>query len=322
MSNPVQVDLRALVANPIPSNLLSPVLVQCPCHDDPGASLGVYHDHLYCHGKCQRYFRRYESVALLLGWWNGNPETAKQAVAKVYSRLDSLPLAQRVEAVKKPPKPIDNALADTFHRYLLSSPETLAYFMAWRGLKEETIAEFNLGYTGTHFTIPVFGSAGGGRQELCNIRYRQDPRVLPDGEGSKYSGLQGRNERALYSVRRMVDIERAGSCWIFEGEFDSQIGWQLGLPSVTITNGAGVLGELPQLIREIGLNPATWIIAVDQDEAGEKAAWELQQQLGSAAVRARWDESYKDISAFNAAGGRRQDIMLDRLTEQQRAWYT
>lgn len=304
---PIKVDLRALVVNPLPRGL-SPVLVQCPCHNDPGASLAVYDNHAFCHGTCQRYFRRYEGIALLLGWWDGRPETVNRALAKVYSSLDSLPLAQRVQAADRPLKPLDKALADTFHRYLLSSPETLAYFMAWRGLEERTVEEFNLGYTGTHFTIPVPAGSGGG--ELYTIRYRQDPRLFSDGEGSKYSGITGRNTATLYSMRSLVDIERAGECWLLEGEYDAQVGKQLGFPSATITNGAGALVRVVELIIAAGVKPTKWVIAVDQDEAGEKAAWELQQQLGSAAVRARWDSGYKDISAFNVAGGRGQDIRL------------
>lgn len=302
----IEVDLRTIVGTPRGNN---PIMVACPCHEDPAASLGVYSDHVYCFAT-RRFFRRYESAALLLGLWNGRPETVEQAVKMVRPKLSSIQVQRPIQVSSAVPKPIDKHLADTFHRYLLSSSEALAFFKSWRGLTEETIAEFNLGWTGSHFTIPVPGDSRGG--PLYGIRFREDPRVPTDGP--KYSGFSGRNARRLYSMRCLVDLERAGSVWVFEGEYDSQVGWQLGLPSVTMTNGSGSLLELPTLLKDVGLKPARYVIATDQDEAGEQAAWELCKQLGSAAVRARWDSSYKDISAFHVAGGTVQDI---HLTGQQ-----
>lgn len=302
--NPVEVDLRALVTASVPSKLLSPVLITCPCHDDPGASLGVYHDHLYCHGKCQRHFRRYEGVALLLGWWDGRPETVKPALAKVYSRLDSLPLAERVDAVNKPVKPVDPSLADTFHRYLLSQAADLAFFKSWRGLAEKTIDELNLGFTGSHFTIPVYGRGG----ELCGVRYRMDPRH--PGDGPKYSGITGHNQAMAYCLKTLK-IDPWRSIWLFEGEYDAAVGYQIGVPAVTMTNGAGQIAPIVELAADAGFKPNKWVLALDQDEAGEKAAWELKQQLGSAAIRARWDPKYKDITELVKAGGDRWDIRLN-----------
>ena len=144
MTAPQMVDLRSLVCNPVPTRDY-PIKLACPLHNDPGASLAVYADHCYCYGACRRYFRRYESVALLTGAWNGKPETVEAAILAVRSKLSSMGTVQRGTTVSQPEKPLDKSLASTFHRYLLSSSEALGFFKTWRGLKEETIAEFNLG---------------------------------------------------------------------------------------------------------------------------------------------------------------------------------
>lgn len=297
-----QVDLRTIIGRPRGN---SPILVACPCHNDPAASLAVYADHAYCYGK-RRYFRRYESAALLLGLWDGKPETVEQAVYRVRPMLGKIKIALPQPEKSSAVKPIDPALADTFHRYLLASPDALCYFKQWRGLTDATIDEFKLGWTGTAFSIPVFGLGG----ELVGMRYRADDRLRMDTP--KYSGLSGHNTATPYSL---VNIEDSEDLWVFEGELDSIVGHQLGLPSATMTNGAGSLARLPGLLKDSGLNPRRWVLATDQDEAGEQAAWELKQQLGSAAVRARWDSNYKDISAFHVAGGTRKDI---RLTGQEK----
>lgn len=313
-SEPIKVNLQALVGTP-KMKADDPIMVQCPCHADPAASLGVYWDHAYCFAT-RRFFRRYESAALLLRdangkpLWNGDPKTVERAVKLVRPKLSSIQVQRAVStAVQAPPKPIDPALADTFHRYLLASSEALSFFKSWRGLTEETIERLCVGWTGSAFSIPVFNRAG----TLLGLRFRRDDRVPQDTP--KYSGLSGRNGATLYSLREIDGLQRRakadnGDLWVWEGELDFATGHQLGLPSATMTNGAGSLARLPELVREAGLNPSRWVIATDQDEPGEQAAWELCKLLGHAAVRARWDSGYKDISAFNVAGGTVQDIRL------------
>lgn len=296
-TNAIKVDLRSLVGEPKSTH---PILVSCPCHPDPSASLAVYADHAYCYAM-RRYFRRYESAALLLGVWDGKPETVGDAVKTVRPLLGKA----RLEAPKKHihTKHLDQSLADTFQRYLLACPRDLGFFKSWRGLNDKTIHELKLGFTGSHFTIPVFGWGG----ELLGMRYRMDPRSPSDGP--KYSGVSGYNSAQAYSIKTI----RRGAwleLWVFEGEYDAAVGHQLGLPSATITNGAGSLIKLPEMVLKAGIRPHRWCIATDQDEAGDKAAWELKQLLGSSALRAHWAEKYKDITEFNKAGGTHKDILL------------
>lgn len=304
MTEPIMVDLRALVGG-----TTNPVLVSCPCHDDPAESLGVYPDHAFCYGR-RRYFRRYEAAALLLGLWDGNPKTVQAAVASVRPILASGRFrGQEKSSAVSTPVPLDRSMPDTFHRYLIASPEDLAFFKQWRGLTDEVIDFLNLGFTGSHFTIPVYGKDGG----LRGVRYRADPRV--DLDGPKYSGIAGHNGRMLYSAPCFCDIEKSGVAWVVEGELDLAAGRVLGLPALTMTNGFDSLTQLPMLLSSAGVKPYRWIIATDADEAGDRAAAALHKILDPLSVRAAWDTSYKDLSALVAAGGTREDI---RLTGQEK----
>lgn len=306
------VDLRVLAGTPI-GNL--PIMIKCPLHDDPNASMAVYKDHLYCHGTCQRFIRRFAGAALLLGAWDGSPATELAAVRAVRPMLDKLPKSSPSTEARV--ADLDLSSPATFHRYLLSQPDTLAYFMAWRGLTEETIHEHQFGYTGSHFTIPVYSAT----QDLLAIRYRQDDRQFGTGSDKKYSGLSGRNTTRLYDMRCLCDSTRnrgnLGELWVVEGEYDSAVGFQLGANTATLTNGAGQLVRLPDMLYEVGIRPNRWIIATDQDEAGDKAADDLQRLLGNTSQRAVWPSAYKDLSEFSKAGGRLDDIGIEKpLTER------
>jgi Toprim-like len=308
MEKPIDVDLRLIVGEPV-GNL--PIMIKCPLHNDPNASLEVRRDHLYCHGTCQRFIRRYAGAALLLGLWDGAPETELAGVRAVKPLLGKYKNFTPATSSVAKAAPLDLSAPETFHRYLLSQEDTLAYFMAWRGMTEETIHVHQFGYTGSHFTIPVLTASG----TLLQLRYRQDDRQYGAFTDRKYTGLTGHNDSRLYSLRQLchhpsgtLDI---GAIWIFEGEYDSAVGTQLGAYSITLTNGAGQLVKIPPLLNDMGIKPQRWIIATDQDEAGDKAAYDLQKLLGQASTRAVWASKYKDISEYNKAGGTLEDISLE-----------
>lgn len=286
------IDLRRLIDSDLYED--KPVMLPCPLHTDPSASLAVYEDHLYCYGGCG-YFRRYAGAALLLGLWNGEPETELEAVRAVKSRLPSSSSSENA-VVTRPPRPLDPHLPDTFHRFLLSDTPTLKYFMEWRGLTYQSVERWKLGWTGTHFTIPIYSQEG-----LVSVRYRRDDRLYDGEDTPKYQGVRGHNGVLVFDMRRLCQLLQ--EVWIVEGEYDAMVGEQLGATTFTLTNGAGRLATLPE---RLGVQPLRWVIATDQDEAGEKAAWELHRLLGSKAERARF--AGKDLSEFAKRGGKLADI--------------
>lgn len=300
------VDLRTIVGRP---HRDLPIKIPCPLHDDPGASLAVYEDHLFCYGACHRYFRRYAGAALLLGLWDGNPETEVDAVRKV--ELEKLETAEPKRTEKQPPEPVDPRAPRDFHRFLKGpmSGRLNDYLIGQRGFTEETIDLHQIGHTGTHFSLPVFGWSG----ELVSIRFRADP-LYTLADGNKYSGLSGHNETVLYPLPSTPTPE----LFITEGELDALATIQAGKNALTLTNGAGSLYTLPKLLDK--WYPQAWVLATDLDEAGWDAArklWESIRGLGRGAniVRAIWP-SGKDLSEFLASGGTMKDVKFLEYSQE------
>lgn len=301
MNDFLNVDIRTIIAVP---NRRKPVMIECPWHDDPLGSLAVYADHGYCYG-CWKYLRRYEMAAYLLGVWDGKPETVDAAIQKARKKIKHVKPYVQPTATQRPPQELDPAIPGTFHRYLLSKPDDLAFFQEWRGYSIDSIRKFQLGYTGTHFTIPVYSLSG----DVRSIRYRIDPRIPAASDGSKYEGLNGRNEAQLFSLPSFAGLTEVSSLYVVEGEYDDIAGDQLGLCVATITNGAGRIADtFLDSWRRLNISVRQWVIATDQDEAGERAAWELAKSLPSP-VRARW--SGKDMNEYMHAGGDASSIRLE-----------
>lgn len=306
----IEIDLRTVVMPDVRGS--GPVMVSCLLHDDPASSLAVYHDHLFCYGGCG-FIRRYAGLALLLGIWDGKPETEQDAVWELKRRGDLeqialvSPVVKQVKAKKQ--QKLDTSAVDTFHRYLLASPDTLEYFKSWRAISEEAIVEHRLGWTGSHFTLPVYDT----RSSLISLRFRRDERINTDQ--NKYSGTMGSNGTWLYDQTALCETVRVA--WVFEGEYDrivarQQLGRGTGVIPVTLTNGAGQLQKLPEMLAEIGVYPEEWVVCSDQDEAGEKAALGLIKLLGTSARRAYWPVG-KDLTEFTKAGGSIHDMVLTNM---------
>jgi hypothetical protein len=312
------IDLRVLTGKQARGD--QPIMVRCPFHDDTDASLGVYGDHAHCFApdcKGGRFVRRYALAALLLGLWDGKEEGELDGVRTVKGKLASggviLP-SSTVQVGRGRVKQTDEEveqMAATFHRYLMSDKaidattgvSMMQFLKEWRGYNEPIIREYRLGWTGTHFAIPVPSASGAVRA----IRYRPHPVLIGF---AKYEGLAGRNAPCLFSLPHVAK-GTGDALWITEGEFDHIATVQLGGWSVTITNGAGSLNELPAQFSTLSIAVNEWVVATDNDEAGEQAAWELAMQLPHP-LRAYWSVG-KDINAYMLAGGDLPSVRLERM---------
>jgi DNA primase len=303
MVNFIDVDIRLAVGRPVGE---MPIMIKCPFHQDSTASLAVYRSNIHCFGCEYHLYRRYSSLAFLVGLWDGvgdeNSEVVGRMVGLVKDRLgefigDGSPIRSSVP-------PINPYLADSFHQYMLKYAEgsMVDELMFKRGLTYETIKEAKLGYDGSRFTIPVYDLDG----SLYTIRYRADDEAgRVDGQAhKKYAGTRGRNTSRLYSLPNLRGLHEVEEVWVTEGEFDSLATRQEGKVAVTVTNGATSCWQAPEMACAIGLVPRRWVVALDQDAAGEAASEKLMTDLitrGQSAVRARWDK-YKDIGELLAAG--------------------
>lgn len=326
-----QIDLRLLFGQPRGSQ---PVKINCPMHllrlgvEDDKASMAVYDGNVHCFGCGYHLRRRGASLVFLLGEWDGlgdeDGEGCLDAVRRVKSRLHewkSGEMGQQAKARWTPPPPSEFEVL-AFHHYLLRYRQNRLHdeLIDRRGYSLETVKRYRLGHTGTHFTIPIPDLSDG----YSTIRYRADETVT-DVEGDdfrKYQGIYGRNEPVLYPLSAMPDMPEDASAivldelWIVEGEYDAISGNQAGHPTLTMTNGANTISRIVEMIKcELPwISVRRWVLATDQDPAGEKAASELARELslsGQVWTRARWDGA-KDLTEYYSNKGK--EVYYERVS--------
>ena len=317
--DPSQIDLRLAIGKPNEG----PLKMTCPPRihktrigqEDDRGSLAVYSDHLHCFGCGWHTTRRYASLAFLLGVWDGlgseNSLAVKEAVRRIKPRLPEFVTGKPAAVKKYVPPPVSPYDAEAFHQYLLYyRKDKLRELQETRGLSLESIERYKLGYTATHFSIPLFDLYG----NIHAIRYRADEAVVDTSDRNyrKYEGTWGYNEPFLYSVPALRGVRFVPELVIVEGEFDVIAACQAGMLAITITNGAGQIARIPELLPP-GLRVGRWVVAVDQDGAGEEAYRKLIHSpvlLDQEVVRARWYPG-KDLTDYFVGGGKREEIWLD-----------
>lgn len=123
---------------------------------------------------------------------------------------------------------------EEFVEALLSGREHLRVMREKRGLTKDTIEEYQLGWDGHRYTIPVRNRKG----ELVNVR-RYDPKAK-QGKDKMKSWSTGTGSRRLF----LPDIlDHSDTVIITEGEMDAVIGRQHGLPTLSHTAGASAWDE-------------------------------------------------------------------------------
>ena len=286
--NPREIDVRLAVGRPSGDN---PIKILCPMHPDVNPSLCVYRGNLNCLGCGFHVSRRYASLAFLLGYWDGHGDENSGIVRQAVRRINLKNYVGRgimKQATRNIP-PLDPYAADSFHQYLLRYGP-LGRLMRERGLTYATVCAYRLGYTGSHFTIPVYDMDG----RLYTLKYRADDRLVDadGGDMHKYGGISGHNSSVLFSLPTLRGRTQIDELWISEGEFDCISSTQAGCVTLTATNGASSLCRIPDMVANDlpWLIVKRWVLATDQDEAGESAATKLAAILGACAWRARWGE--------------------------------
>lgn len=229
---------------------------RCPFHDDSRPSLIIYPRRWECKAGCgsgdvvewvcrTRGVGRREAISFLR---DGLPDQIEQ---------------------KWTPKPkivhkeeLDQSLGLKYH---LQLQEREREWYHWRGLTDQTIEQFELGFgappggqTG-RFTIPIYDE----NKHLANVKYRVDDRCphcqspwtfkgeRSEGflenewycadckhrwvlDGSKFVGIKNHGEARLFGLETLKDAKR---CFIVEGELDRAIMVQNDYVAVSSTGG-------------------------------------------------------------------------------------
>lgn len=159
---------------------------------------------------------------------------------------------------------------EKFCEDLKNTPHALDYLTITRGINNQTIENFRLGYDKDKdaISIPVYK-----RGELINIRYRF---INPEGK-QKYTQEKG-CEVWIYNEDGIDKAQEKGAVLVVEGEFDLMSVWQSGLKAViSPASGKDSYGVWIELLDTI---PKVYI-AYDNDKPGKQASKEMAERIGT-----------------------------------------
>lgn len=161
---------------------------------------------------------------------------------------------------------IDPGLPAKYHAELMKNTGPIrTYIKERRGLTDETLRRFVIGWDGERLTIPIYNEFS----ELVNIRrYKwnsyEDSCKMVNYEDEVLNSYGG---DTLYGVENLLDPEIEKVLWC-EGEWDRIVSEQNGIPAVTNTAGAGNfrLEWFKLLAKKKDI-----LICYDNDDAGTTA---------------------------------------------------
>lgn len=241
----------------------SELAAQCPFCDDGGTHLSIGKEAFHCF-KCGKSGNVFQWLQ-----WTENIEFA-EAVRKASDLAGIVTTsAKKTQAPAKKPPVIPLKVAEEYHAKM---PEVRRQYYRNRGLTDETINRYKLGWDGTRYTIPVIVNG-----ELLNIRRRRDdtnkqdkgPKMLPYKTG--YGTVVIFNQEMLDGAEYAV---------VTEGEFDAMLLVQHGFPAVSGTGGATAFkDEWVPLFASCRLV----YICYDNDDEGQRGAARAAEALGDKA---------------------------------------
>lgn len=169
----------------------------------------------------------------------------------------------------EPDKPLPTeSQVRTWTRVLLSKPNALKFMTEERGLRKATLREFQIGWDGQRYTLPIRDE----NDALVNVR-RYKPKARQHSQKMVSWGT-GWGEGRLLGFDILSD-DSIEDVVLAEGELDYIIARQYSLPCVTHTSGSAVFK----------LEWAKWFkgkrvyVAYDEDKAGNQGAMKVAQTL-------------------------------------------
>lgn len=254
MGTAYQGDLRELVTEP--GEPLDRPYILCPLHDDKNRpSMRVYADGAHCF-TCGGHLHRDQFSQLF--------DARELTSAKLRAGLGRPKTPTRVALNPR-------VVAQAAHETLIHGKENLLplEWLTKRGIRRVTIYDYQLGYNGVAFTLPVFDSPPFHPDyKVLNVRYRRDDAVAPFID-MKYWGLRGYNDLTLYPYPSDAEV-----AFLTEGEFDALLLRQYHLPAFSWINGSSILPTKEQW-QHFFPNLQVLIRVGDQDVAGRAGSHSL-----------------------------------------------
>lgn len=157
-----------------------------------------------------------------------------------------------------------------------------------RGLNDEIIDRFRVGWDGKALTIPIYNTDN----QCIFFKFRKDPQDNSDLPKYWYSP---NSSAELYGWEHITNPKP--SLIICEGELDRLILETHNLPAITATSGAGTFKD--EWAKIINALPSQIFICLDNDEAGMNGAGRIAELIPEAKViRIPKTDEIKDVTDF------------------------
>jgi archaellum biogenesis ATPase FlaH len=206
----------------------------------------------------------------------------------------------------------DPSKIETLMDCLWGCSKALEYLHLERGLTDDTIKHFNLGYDydKNAIAIPIYKKIEG-KDVLINIKYR-----FLEPDKIKYTSEKGA-ETWIYNEEGIHRGVEKKSILIVEGEFDLMSAWQSGIKSVVSpASGKDSYGVWVEMLDNI----QTVYIAYDNDKAGQSTSVKLADRLGTdKCFEIKYPEGIKDANEFFKKNTREQ---FKDLIKTAKPYYT
>lgn len=228
----------------------------CPACEDPdesssaSASFNFKTGNFFCHS-CQKTYKLRELLSI------AQSDASMRAKDKDEKKSSAGGAKQKKSSGEDEPLPDDRQIkqwASDLFRY----KDALRAFKERRGLTDETIARFNIGYHSEkrRFTIPVYDRHG----ELKNVRYYSTRK----NSNAKMINHTGHGESRLFLQDALLENELL----LVEGEMDALIARQYGFNAMTWTSGVSSWQDKWSGLFE----NKTVFICFDDDDRGRQSA--------------------------------------------------
>ena len=164
-------------------------------------------------------------------------------------------------------------LVERYHRFLMDSPSVVSDVERKRGWTAEIMRELKIGWDGSHLWIPILDPT---KTHLRNCRL-YDPFRRTRVKSFHYANASGLKRTTVWVPGGLESLEGHDTIWMFEGEPDGILSYQMGFPTALITGGAGVWDDE---ILSIGENQK-FVLCYDVDSAGRRGARGVAARLRS-----------------------------------------
>ena len=266
-------ETRLTFTGPIREN--GEVSCHCPFHEDmsPSLSLNVAKNAWICFS-CDRRGDALTMEEYLTGSYGAAMENVERAI-----RENEHPLV--FEGAFIPPRPgyrphegdlepAELPGPDTIEKWrtqLLQNPLLMERLQREKGLTEESIRAFGLGWSGYRIMIPI-------RDESGNLRNVRQYDLLKDRPGApKMLNWRGHGEAVLWAPEKAT--YSSPRLLLTAGEWDSMLMTQMGYPAITSTGGEkSYRPEWGEFLKGRGIT-----ICYDRDRAGQDGMFKIAKHL-------------------------------------------